>query len=415
MCCEGPHTCKRCKTARNRLHDPQAAIAAERRKGGDVKAAVRRAFAGRLPGERGLAARPPLFEKRLDPGSKRSRWYPTPACTTEVYEQARKSLGNVHLVENALSRLPFCSDYYRLMFKDTMHGQEHGVVTYMLKATVKEVADLELALGLPRAGPRARPLKRRMFARLLRLCDKASVQHMTLLTLGNQKILDANTKWFSGAKKDKAKEAPLVDAMDAQMLMLAMPFVLEGLAHQELTRFNAGKRPRDQVADPFRPIIGAYNDYLHWYSMYRSRQQTEHQVARMDTKSRDLLTTLQTVFPHFVGTRSVWCTEKAHSVMHSAELYREAGRCKNYSTQALETRHKSSVKAVAHKTNNQASQGGSILKANVELEVAEALAWHVDAKGGPSVAKVCQTCEKVWVRCRISTLWVAFFGRVATV
>jgi len=223
---------------------------------------VRRAFAGRLPGERGLAARPPLFEKRLDPGSKRSRWYPTPACTTEVYEQARKSLGNVHLVENALSRLPFCSDYYRLMFKDTMHGQEHGVVTYMLKATVKEVADLELALGLPRAGPRARPLKRRMFARLLRLCDKASVQHMTLLTLGNQKILDANTKWFSGAKKDKAKEAPLVDAMDAQMLMLAMPFVLEGLAHQELTRFNAGKRPRDQVADPFRPIIGAYNDYL---------------------------------------------------------------------------------------------------------------------------------------------------------
>ena len=101
--------------------------------------------------------------------------------------------------------------------------------------------------------------------------------------------------------------------------------------------------------------------------------------------------------------------------MHSAELYKKAGRSKNYSTQALETRHKSSVKAVAHKTNNQASQGGSILKANVELEVAEALAWHVDAKGGPSVAKVCQTCEKVWVRCRISTLWVAFFGRVATV
>ena len=93
-----------------------------------------------------------------------------------------------------------------------------------------------------------------------------------------------------GVVKDKAKEAPLVDAMDAQMLMLAMPFVLEGLAHQELTRFNAGKRPRDQVADPFRPIIGAYNDYLHWYSMYRSRQQTEHQVARMDTKSEDLLT-----------------------------------------------------------------------------------------------------------------------------
>ena len=85
-----------------------------------------------------------------------------------------------------------------------------------------------------------------------------------------------------------------------------------------------------------------------------------------------------------------WCTAKAHSVMHSAELYREAGRCKNYSTQALETRHQSSAKAVAHKTNNQASQGGSILKANVKLEVAEALAGHI-AKGVPSVATVCKT------------------------
>ena len=32
--------------------------------------------------------------------------------------------------------------------------------------------------------------------------------------------------------------------------------------------------------------------------------------------------------------------------------------------------------------------GLSILKANVELEVAEALAEHVDAKGVPSVTKV---------------------------
>ena len=43
-------------------------------------------------------------------------------------------------------------------------------------------------------------------------------------------------------------------------------------------------------------------------------------------------------------------------------------------------------------TNNQASQGGSILKANVELEVAEALAGHVDAKGVPSVAKHWAQC-----------------------
>ena len=43
------------------------------------------------------------------------------------------------------------------------------------------------------------------------------------------------------------------------------------------------------------------------------------------------------------------------------------------------------------------------------LEVAEALAEHVDAKGVPSVTKVCQTCWKVWAKGQNSTLWVAFF------
>ena len=65
-----------------------------------------------------------------------------------------------------------------------MHGQELGVQVNMLKETVKEVNLLENKMKITSG-----VLKRRLFARLLRLCDCAAVQHMTLLTLGNQKIL----------------------------------------------------------------------------------------------------------------------------------------------------------------------------------------------------------------------------------
>ena len=235
-----------------------------------------------------------------------------------------------------------------------------------------------------------------------RLCDCAEVQQITLLTLGNQKILDGVERWGSNAKKSAGKEAPLVDAMDVQMLMLAMPFVLDGLAHQELSKFNAGKGHRDQVRDPFRPIIGAYNDYLHWYHQYRSRRLPEPQVESMRQNGLELIETLQTVFPHEVTytrqngsvyRRSVWCTEKVHSIKHCGENYREAGRCKNYSTQALETRHKSALKAVAHKTNNQASVGGSVLRANLQLEANQDLARHIDRKGIRTIHdSICANC-----------------------
>ena len=258
LACEGAQTvtCKQCKCPKHLMHEARTVFPP--RRGQEVETAVRRAFAGMLPGERGLPFRPPLFEQRLDPASKRIRWYPTATCTTALYEECRRKLGGVHLIENALWRLPFY-DYRAQAYKDTMHGQEHGVQIYMLKSTIKEILKLETQLKLKNTGV----LKRRLFARLLRLCDSASVQHVTLLTLGNQKILDAVEKWGSAAK-DKGKEAPMVDAMDVQMLILAMPFVMDGLAEKELTKFNSGKRRQDQVADPCRPIIGAFNDYLQW-------------------------------------------------------------------------------------------------------------------------------------------------------
>ena len=389
MCCEGSQTCKQCKCPKHRMHE--ARVKFEPRNGREVEAAVKNAaLKGRLPGDRGLPSLQPLYVQRRDPASGRLRWFPTAACTPKVYEDCRKCLGGVHLIENALWRLPLY-DYLAQAYKDTMHGQEHGVQINMLKATVKEVNLLEKKLKIVSG-----VLKRRLFARLLRLCDCAAVQHMTLLTLGNQKILDGVERWGSNAKKAAGKEAPLVDAMDVQMLMLAMPFVLDGLAHQELSKFNAGKGHREQVRDPFRPIIGAYNDYLHWYHQYRSRRLTEPQVESMHENGVDLIDMLQTVFPHEVTytrtngsvyRRSVWCTEKVHSIQHCGENYREAGRCKNYTTQTLETRHKSAIKTVAHKTNNQASVGGSVLRSNIELEASEDLARQIDRKGAHLIHK----------------------------
>ena len=50
------------------------------------------------------------------------------------------------------------------------------------------------------------------------------------------------------------------------------------------------------------------------------------------------------------------------------------GRCKNYNTVAPETRHKE-TKMDAHKTNNQASVGSSILRCNLDAEADRRLTW----------------------------------------
>jgi hypothetical protein len=63
------------------------------------------------------------------------------------------------------------------------------------------------------------------------------------------------------------------------------------------------------------------------------------------------------------------------------ESYRAAGRCRNYAIQALETKHKFAVKAVAHKTNNQAAVGKSILDSNIQMEASESLAIQINITG----------------------------------
>ena len=75
------------------------------------------------------------------------------------------------------------------------------------------------------------------------------------------------------------------------------------------------------MSDPFRPIIGALNEYLHAYHMHRAEALSVTEIVTLDTQSRQALDTLQRVFPYSVTLaggcqRSVWCTEKAHSMTH---------------------------------------------------------------------------------------------------
>ena len=46
----------------------------------------------------------------------------------------------------------------------------------------------------------------------------------------------------------------------------------------------------------------------------------------------------------------------------------------------METQHKYAVKAVEHKTNNQAAVGKSILESNIQMEAAESLASQIDKR-----------------------------------
>ena len=139
-------------------------------------------------------------------------------------------------------------------------------------------------------------------------------------------------------------------------------------------------------------MIVAINKYLQAYHMYRAEALSTPEVRRLDTMSRDALATLQNLkeFPFGVkradGTlRLFWCTEKPHSMVHWASNRRTVGRPRTISTNVTESRMKTAVKTKAKKTNNQASFGGSILKANMEVEAAIQLAHDLDETGMPCV------------------------------
>jgi hypothetical protein len=409
LCCEPSQRCKTCPCPRHLLHTPSPNLPP--RRGRDVmKAVMNAAFKGILPGS--LVRHRPLFRKGIDPSCGRERWFPTAECTTAKYEKVRKELGGVHMVENGLWEVRHY-DYLVQAMKDSMHGQEHGTCDKILEGTVVVIGDLQHTLQL--RGRQKDVLIKRLFRRLHQLCNSSKTQWVTLLRFSNQKLLVALGKHWQNYKKRQRGVAaehsqPMCDANDVMKAMLAMPFALEGLAEKELNDFNsriAGCRGR--VKDPCRAMISTYNKYLHWYLMYRARHLTEDEITHMDGKGKELLDSLVSTFPHGVtlsdGTfRSLFCSEKPHSIIHAGRNYRFMGRPKNYNTVAPETRHKE-TKRKTHKTNNHCTVGKSILQSNMDVEAERHLSFLHDQRGGThyieNIMLIVHTTQKNDTKCAL--------------
>ena len=133
-----------------------------------------------------MAASMPLFMLGTDPSSRRPKYLPTAACTTAVYERTRKALGGIHLVENALWQNRHF-DHLMQELKGPMHSNEHGNSMLAVKCTIRAVREFESSVT---AQARPDSIVQRLRRRLHGLCDSADILHVTLLTLGSQRILD---------------------------------------------------------------------------------------------------------------------------------------------------------------------------------------------------------------------------------
>ena len=126
--------------------------------------------------------------------------------------------------------------------------------------------------------------------------------------------------------------------------MLNLPYLLNGLAQDELVAFNTGKPNAQRILDPMPDVIMVVNEWLQWYHQFRQPVHDEAALARLSDMGRALLISLERVFPFRVRlsattTRSMWCTEKVHSILHAPRLIRQCGRSKNVTCQVTEARH----------------------------------------------------------------------------
>lgn len=209
-------------------------------------------------------------------------------------------------------------------YKDPMHAYDHGVAINISKATVKTIHKLEDSLGLSR-----NTLASKLTGRLHSLCSSLTSKHTTLMGFTHQSIVTLFETLTTPNKKGQ-KQAPVVDAGDVQKLMQLLPYVLDGLADEAIAEHRA--RGGALVADPFPDVIMATNDWLHWYRLARTPEPDDDDVARLTDMGKALLGTLERVFPFKVRygkytERSMWCTEKVHSILHVPRTLQRMGRC----------------------------------------------------------------------------------------
>jgi hypothetical protein len=110
--------------------------------------------------------------------------------------------------------------------------------------------------------------------------------------------------------------------------------------------------------------------------------------ADLDRKGKALLNTLERVFPYRVKiaprsdeSRSIWNTEKVHSILHGSRNLKKVGRSRNISCQVTESKLKD-VKAKGHMTNRDpATYGYSIMAGAIREAAAQQMAIDADQYG----------------------------------
>jgi len=145
-----------------------------------------------------------------------------------------------------------------------MHAYDHGVAMTIITAIMHMLQILAENLAI---GKNALIVK--LSSRMHNLCNTLEVKHTTLMSFVNQSIVDCVDSYLARQGTKKARSQPIVDASDVQRLMLALPFLLAGLACEELEQFNALLSPAEQEQDPIPEAIEAVNEWLHWYHLYR--------------------------------------------------------------------------------------------------------------------------------------------------
>ena len=260
-----------------------------------------------------------------------------------------------------------------------MHAYDHGVAMHIINAIVKMVHKLEDDLGLVR-----NVVLNKLTARMHNMSCSLLSKHTTLMGFTNQSIVTLFETLTTPNKKGQ-KTSPIVDAGDVQKLMLALPYLLDGLADHAIAEYNAGLAPTDRVSDPIPSAIMAVNEWLHWYHLFRHPEPDDDDIDRLTDMGKALLTTLENVFPFKVtgasGLRSMWSNEKVHSILHAPRTLRRMGRSQNVSCQVTETRHKG-VKRKGSRTNrNPGTAGLSLMKAELRESACQRMADALDETG----------------------------------
>ena len=269
----------------------------------------------------------------------------------------------------------------RQLYKDPMHGYDHGVAMHITTATVKTLHKLEVDLHLIR-----NTLVKKLTARLHNMTSSLENKHTNLLGFTNQSVVTLFETLTTLNKKGE-KQSPIVDAGDVQKLMLALPYLLDDLADEELEAYNANKAAAARIQDPIPEVIEAHNEWLHWYHLFRNPEPDDDDVARLTDMGKALMGTLERVFPFKIRLgnsntyRSMWCNEKVHSILHAPRTIQRLGRSQNASCQVTETTHKA-IKAKGNRTNrNPATFGKSIMSSQLRVSACQRMGNALDETG----------------------------------